>query len=291
MKKTMMVLLAATAVSPLFADGVKHRFLVSNYMGKSLHYVDQFEPANNWNLDMGYAVFDMQLIDGDRLLVNHDRGYHVYDLKSRERVSSFSSERLKGIKSVRRLDDGRTFFSSHQGPVWAFDKDGGFVAEYAMPKAVTYVRMMRFAPNGNVLLACNDGAFECSLAGGLEPEQRLVKKFLLPRPRNSYMALYAPDGDKVYVAGGYSKGFFLYDTEGTLLGERVIEQPEGLHNYFYAGFQILDNGHIVMANWTGHGPKDYKPGLKLVEFDRDFKVVWSWNEEFGGTVNQVIVFP
>ena len=36
---------------------------------------------------------------------------------------------------------------------------GSFVAEYKMPKLVKYVRMMRFAPNGNVLLACNGRCF------------------------------------------------------------------------------------------------------------------------------------
>jgi len=30
--------------------------------------------------------------------------------------------------------------------------------------------------------------------------------------------------------------------------------------------------------------------LKLVEFDDEHKVVWSWNEAYGGTENQVIVF-
>ena len=135
-----------------------------------------------------------------------------------------------------------------------------------------------------------DGAFECSLEKGLQPEERMVKKFLLPRPRNSYMAIYSPDKSKVYVSGGYSKGFFTFDKDGKLLKETVIDQPEGLHNYFYAGFQIMDNGHIIMSNWTGHSMKDFKPGLKVVEFDKDHKVVWSWNEEFGGTVNQLLVF-
>ena len=194
MKTIAQILLSVLMAHPLFANEIKHRFLAANYMGKSLHYVDQVKPENSWNLEVGYPVFDMQLVGEDRLMVNHDNGYHIYDLKTRARADTFSSEKLKGIKSMRRLDDGRTFFSSQQGPVYEFDKEGNFVEEYKMPKLVTYVRMMRFAPNGNVLLACNDGAFECSLKPGLEPEERMVKKFMLPRPRNSYMALYSPDG-------------------------------------------------------------------------------------------------
>ena len=104
-------------------------------------------------------------------------------------MDTFSSKKMRGIKSMRRLKDGRTFFSNQDGLVYEFDKDGSFVAEYKMPKLVKYVRMLRFAPNGNLLMACNDGAFECSLKKGLQPEERMVKKFLMPRPRNSYMAL------------------------------------------------------------------------------------------------------
>ena len=40
----------------------------------------------------------------------------------------------------------------------------------------------------------------------------------------------------------------------------------------------LSNGHVVQANWTGHNEKDYQPGWKLIEFDRNGKVVWTWHE-------------
>ena len=115
-----------------------------------------------------------------------------------------------------------------------------------------------------------------------------MRKFALPRPRNSYMALYAPDG-KLLVAGGYSKGLYTFDAEGKLLKDTVLKQPEGLNNHFYAGFQILKSGNIVMANWTGHSEKDFTPGLKVVELDKDHNMVWSWNEAYGGTVNNVLV--
>jgi hypothetical protein len=194
------LLVLATAL-PLFAKEIKHRFLICNYIGQAVQYVDQFDSSKNWTIKPGFSSFDIQLIGDNKLMICHDNGYHVYDLNTREKV----------------------------------------------------------------------------------------KKFLLPRPRNAYMALYAPDGGSVYVSGGYSKGFYTFDAEGKLLKDTVIKQPEGLNNYFYGGFQILKNGHIVMCNWTGHNQKDYKPGLKMVEFDKDHNVVWSWNENLGGTVNQIIV--
>jgi hypothetical protein len=192
------------------------------------------------------------------------------------------------VRTVRRLSDGRTFLGTQGGTVYEQDAQKDPTASYAMPKAIGYVRLMRFTPQGTLLLAAEDGAYEVSLEKGLEAERRLVRKFALPRPRNAFMALYAPDGT-LLLSGGYAKGLFAFDAQGRLLNDTVLQQPEGLSNYFYAGFQILTSGHIVMSNWTGHNADDFKPGWKLVELDQDRNVVWTWNEEFGGTVNQVIV--
>jgi hypothetical protein len=277
-----------TAAVLVRGEEIKHRFLVSDFMHHAVHYVDQTDASKNWTISLPEITMDLQLVGNNRLLCNRSAGYDVYDLATRQKVDSFQSAAVKEIRTARRLADGRTFLGSQLGTVYEFDAQKNLTATYEMPKAITYVRMMRFTPKGTLLLAANDGAYEVSLAKGLEPEKRLVRKFALPRPRNSYMALYAPDG-KLLVSGGYSKGFYTFDAEGKLLKDTVLKQPEGLSNYFYAGFQILKNGNIVMSNWTGHSEKDFKPGLKAVELDKDHNVVWSWNEEFGGTVNNLIV--
>jgi len=283
------LLMAGLTVAALARGGeIRHRFLVCDFMNSSVHYVDQADASKNWTLKLPELSMDLQLVGKDRLLCNRSRGYDIYDLATRQKVDSLLSDAVKDIRSVRRLEDGRTFLGSQGGTVYEFDAQKKLAATYEMPKAVKYVRMIRFAPGGTLLLAADDGAYEVSLAKGLEPEKRLVRKFALPRPRNSYMALYSPEG-RLLLSGGYAKGFFTFDPSGKLLSDTVFTQPEGLCNYFYAGFQILRNGHIVMANWTGHSAKDFKPGWKLIEFDRDQQVVWTWNEAYGGTVNQVIV--
>ena len=287
MKKTMIVIGLMAAVMAR-GEEIKHRFLVSDFMHSSVHYVDQTDASKNWTLKLPELSMDLQVIGKDRLLCNRSKGYDIYDLATRQNVDSFLSDAVKDVRSVRRLEDGRTFLGSQGGTVYEFDAQKKLTATYEMPKAVKYVRMMRFAPKGTLLLAAEDGAYEVSLAKGLAPEQRVVRKFALPRPRNAYMALYEPDGN-LLLSGGYSKGFYTFDPEGKLLKDTVFTQPEGLNNYFYAGFQILKNGNRVMANWTGHSEKDFKPGWKLIEFDKDQHVVWTWNEEYGGTVNQVIV--
>jgi hypothetical protein len=270
-------------------EEIKHRFIVSDFMHSSLHYVDETDTSKNWTLTLPEIAFDLQLVGGYRLLCNRAKGYDVYDLATREKVESFQSEAVKDtVRSVRRLADGRTFLGAQNGTVYEFDAQKKLTATYEMPKAAKYVRLMRFTPKGTLLLAAEDGAYEVLLEEGLEAEKRLVRKFALPRPRNSYMALYAPDG-KLVLSGGYSKGLYVFDSNGTLLKDTVVQQPEGLNNYFYAGFQILKNGNLVMANWTGHSEKDFKPGWKAIELDKDHNVVWTWNEAYGGTVNQLLI--
>lgn len=283
--------MAAGMMAAALAGGgeIRHRFLASDFMHGSVHYVDQTDTARNWTLKLPEIAFDLQLVGGNRLLCNRSKGYDVYDLATRQKTESFLSEAVKGtVRSVRRRADGRTFLGTQEGPVYEFDAQKGLTAVYEMPKGAKYVRLMRFTPKGTLLLAAEDGAYEVSLEKGLEAEKRLVRKFALPRPRNSYMALCAPDG-KVLVAGGYSKGFYTFGADGVLLKDTVLKQPEGLNNYFYAGFQLLKNGNTVLSNWTGHNAKDFKPGWKVVELDKDHNVVWTWNEDFGGTVNNVIV--
>lgn len=278
--------IAAVAVQ---GGEIQHRFLVSDFMHASLHYVDQRDSSKNWTLKLPELAMDLQLIDNRQVLCNTSRGYDVYDLATRQKTDSLRSDALRSVRTVRRLADGRTFLGCQDGPVYEFDAQKKQTSVYEMPKAIKYVRLMRFTPKGTLLLAADDGAYEVSLEKGLTAEKRLVRKFALPRPRNAYMALYAPDGN-LLLSGGYAKGFFTFDPQGKLLSDTVFTQPEGLFNHFYAGFQILKNGNIVMSNWTGHSVKDFQPGWKLIEFDRQHHVVWTWNEDCGGTVNDVIVF-
>jgi hypothetical protein len=104
------------------------------------------------------------------------------------------------------------------------------------------------------------------------------------------MALKSTDGT-CWVAGGYAHALYQYRADSTLLRTFEADQPPGFSNWFYAGFQLLKNGHVVQANWTGHNEKDFKEGWKAVEFDRDGKVVWHWHapREQVGSINGLII--
>ena len=45
---------------------------------------------------------------------------------------------------------------------------------------------------------------------------------------------------------------------------------------FFSGFDALPNGHVVAANWLGHGK--HGTGPHLVEFDVRNRLVWQWED-------------
>src|SRR5690606_20943923 len=49
---------------------------------------------------------------------------------------------------------------------------------------------------------------------------------------------------------------------------------------FFAGFQVLKNGNIVVSNWEGHGGGNGGKGFQLIEFDGGLtKVVSYWKQD------------
>ena len=151
-------------------------------------------------------------------------------------------------------------------------------------------RIMRFTDRGTVLIGAYTGFAEVVLDESLAPEKRVRAWFQLPgTARYCYQAEWQKDGT-LLTTGGYLPEVVRFASDGRVLSRQQAAQPEGLSNYFYAGFEVLPNGNCIVANWTGHSGRDFRPGWKLIEFAPDGKVVWHWNAPWAGTVNSVIVF-
>lgn len=288
----LLLISCASLVARAQEPAIQHRFLALDFWKGNVYHVDQAHPSNNWSMPWGGGVRDLQLIGRNRLMVSCSDGYQVYDLATRTKVEEFHNRLLSGTTTVRRRADGSTWIGANQGTnvcVYSLDATNGITCSIVLG-GIKWLRMMRFTPEGTLLLAEYDGATEISPRPDIPDTQRIVRRFKLPRPRNTYMALKAADGT-YWVAGGYAQGLFNYTPGGTLLREFKAVQPEGFANWFYAGFQCLKNGHIVQANWTGHSARDFKEGWKLIEFDAAGKVVWHWHvpKEQAGTINGVLV--
>lgn len=285
-------LMLGCATSGGAAEPIRHRFLALDFWHGKLFHVDQFDPTKNWDMPWGGGVKDLQLIGQGRLMISASDGYVIYDLAERTKQSEFHNRDLAGVVTARRRADGSTWLGANtkQGvTIFAVNAAGQIERKLDVP-ALKTLRMMRFTPENTLLLTEFDGVAEITLESSTPAEQRIVRRFKLPRPRNAYMALKSADGF-YWVAGGYAHALFQYRADGTLLRTFEAEQPTGFTNWFYAGFQLLANGHIVQANWTGHSEKDFKEGWKAVEFDGEGKIVWHWHasREQVGSINGLII--
>jgi hypothetical protein len=56
--------------------------------------------------------------------------------------------------------------------------------------------------------------------------------------------------------------------------------PEIVRHFFYAMFQLLPNGDVVLANWHGHCPGFGHCGVQLLGFNFAVKIVWTWSKPY-----------
>lgn len=264
--------------------GVRHRFLAVDESRGQLVYTDQFEPKNDWSIKLPGRCRDYQLIGGDAILLSTPDGFAEYSLVTKELVRQVKGYR--GAVAARRMPDGRTVLACNQQGVTVYEvgADGkvGRKANFKTPQT----RLVRLTAEGTLLFGANDRIVEGDLDG------KTIRSAAIPAGKHVYQALRRADGH-VLVATGYGGSVVELDGQGkvvrTLGGRDAPGAKE--HNFnFFAGFQVLRNGHVVVSNWTGHGAGDSSKGTQIVEFDKDGLVVWSWHDaKRAGTIHGVIV--
>ena len=288
-----MWLAAAVAVSCVAAraEEIKHRFLMMDESRHAVHCVDESNPDGNWDLPVGGGIHDFQLIGRGQLLVSQGSGYAVYDMATRKTVKELKRGDLNGTMSVRARADGTKVVGANQKGIVVFELDAAdkVVRKMAFPE-LKALRMMRLTAEGNVVLAEEAGVTEAAFDASSPAGGRIVRRVKLPRSRNAFMALKAASGNYL-VGAGFAQAFLELTPEGKIVRDlTAAAMPAPLVNKFYAGFQVLKNGHVVVCNWTGHAAPDSKLGWQLVQFDKEGKVVWKWHDpQRAGTAIGVIV--
>ena len=87
-------------------------------------------------------------------------------------------------------------------------------------------------------------------------------------------------GGNLIITAGYGAFVVELDAGGKIIRKfgGKDQAPEGVRPFFYAMFQLLPDGNIVLANWQGHGPGFGHSGVQLVEFNPAGEMVWSWSK-------------
>jgi hypothetical protein len=255
---------------------IQHEFIAIDEGHATLLHVDERDQSRNWIVPIGQsAARDMQLIGGGKILIGHDHGYTEFDLKLGRVMKEFKS--LEGVAAVRRQPDGHTIIAGVDIPgakgvaVLELDAQDQEVHRAIFPG--DYVRIIRQTEQGTYLMSCNDRIREGSRDG------KYLREFPVEGFYHAWKSLRLPNGNLI-VTAGYGAFVVELDASGKILrkfgGKEQV--PEKVRPFFYAMFQLLPNGNVVLANWQGHGPGFGNSGVQLLEFNGAGEIVWSWSK-------------
>jgi len=255
---------------------IQHNFLAIDEGHATLLRVNERDQSGNWLVPIGQpAARDMQLIGDGRVLIGHHHGYSEFDIALGRLVKEYKA--FTGVTAVRRQPDGHTIIAGVDIPgtkgvtVLELDANDQEMRRTIFPG--DYVRLIRQTEQGTYLMSCNDRIREGSREG------IYLREYPVEGFYHAWKALRLPNGNLI-VSAGY--GAFVVELDA---GEKILRQfggkgrvPEKVRPFFYAMFQLLPNGNIVLANWQGHGPGFGNSGVQLLEFDVAGEIVWSWSK-------------
>jgi len=255
---------------------IQHEFIAIDEGHATLLHINERDQSKNWIVPIGQpAARDMQLIGSGKILIGHHHGYSEFDLALGRVTKEFKA--LEGVTAVRRQPNGHTLIAGVDIPptkgvvVLELDENDKEISRVIFPG--DYVRLIRQTEQGTYLMSCNDRIREGSRDG------KYLREFPVEGFFHAWKSLRLPNGNLI-VTAGYGAFVVELDPNGKILrkfGDKE-QVPENVRPFFYAMFQLLPNGHVVVANWQGHGPGFGQSGVQLLEFNGAGEIVWSWSK-------------
>ena len=249
---------------------------------------------NDANKD-GDSMRDIQLVGGDRVAVSVAKGYVELDINTgaiKKQVSTFT-----GVESLRRLPNGNTVLGSNSNggvTLQELDSQDAPVAGHNVTFTnFSQFRLLRRTPQGTFLIGVANTLAEVNW------DKQTVWQMDFPAaaghdPVYIYQGLRLPD-NTIAVTTGYAVSLVIVDpakkSVKTTIGGSGQPDAATIAPYFYAGYQILPNGHFVIANWEGHGSGNGGKGIQLLEYDPSGVLVWKWKQDANlvSSIHHVIV--
>jgi hypothetical protein len=285
-------ILAAFALlgASLGAAPITHDFLAIDEGLGNLICVDENDPSHNWLVPVGHPLArDLQLEGGGLVLVSHDQGYAEFEIATGKKVKDVST--YHDVSSARRLPNGNLLLAGvdfdgakkNKGHNAVGDPNGRHVVVAIYDPTgkrlsrTTYVgdylRLIRLTAAGTYLFSVNTVIKEADTAG-----HYLAPEFHADGFQHAWKAVRLPNGNTL-ASAGFGAFMAEFDSQQKLLRKfgGKDEVPAEVHAHFYALFQLLPNGDVVLANWQNHGPGHGKEGIQLLEFNPAGKIVWEWN--------------
>jgi hypothetical protein len=310
--KNLTLLCVLTLTARLGAAPLQHDFLAIDEGLSNLMHVNEANPKQNWLVHIGHELpRDMQLEGGGKVLISHDHGYCEYDIATGQRLKDVAI--YHDVSSVRRLAngdllmagvdfDGKKLNRGHD-PVGdptgrhvlfiEFSPDGQIVRRTTY--VGDYLRLIRETPTGTFLCSCN------TLFREADGNGNWIRDIPVAGFQHAWEALRLPNGHVLMSSGfgtsippgkGGSAFMAEVDSTGKLLRKYgdASQVPARIHPYFYAMFQLLPNGDVVIANWQGHSGGHNNSGSQLIELNSEGSLVWEWSDRaFVSSLQGVLV--
>jgi hypothetical protein len=262
------------SVSTTASNSASRKLLLRDEGLSKLSYIDVSNTQANWYVSVPPGR-DIQLVGAGRVLIGTGTGYEEREIATGTKSHELTS--FDGTISARRLRNGNTLlvglnWQGQQGIVLVEVDGNGSVKRTINYPDFKYVRLVRETPSGTFMVTANETIFEGSGDGSILWRAKLMGR----ENPHSWQALRLADG-KTIVSGGYTAKFHVFGKDGNLLD--TITGPPHVKPNFFAGFQILANGDLVVTNWQGHGDKFGASGIQLLEYKPDGSLAWSWQQD------------
>lgn len=273
------------------------RLVLADESRAKVHYYDSEAPSACFSIPVEKPVWDLKRVSDDRYRIVCRKGFMVVDLPRRKVVETFRHPALDEVTAICDLPNGGFVASVNprEGElkgkailVLRFSKNRQLVSTHTF-RGIFYARSMTRLPNGELLLAQEHGFTRGRLPDG-EGDGVILQNFKQPAGRNLFEVEPARDGNGYWAGTGYGAQLVRFANDGSVISVWQAPAADGLKSVFYAQPQELSNGHVYVANWTGHGAQDSRKGWQVIEFDETGKVVWTLHDpETYGSVSGVIV--
>jgi hypothetical protein len=255
---------------------IQHGFIAIDEGRATLLHIDERDSTKNWIVPIGHPqARDMQLIGENKILIGHHHGYTEFDLATGKMAKEFKL--LEGVTAARRQPDGNTIVAgvnlAGATSVVVLELDA---ADREIHRAMfpgDYVRLIRQTNNSTYLMSCNDRIREGSRDG------KYLREFPVDGFYHAWKPVQLPNGNLI-VSAGYGAFLVKLVPAGKMVrrfgGREQI--PAEVNPFFYAMFQLLPNGNVLLANWQGHGDGLGAKGIQLLEFNPLGGIVWQWSK-------------